>query len=408
MRTTTMLVLSTVILMLAVVHPTTTAQDARRSDQVHAQDRSSFRQASRGTTLQAMLAHVPATLPELDDPDQAIIAYADIAAQLDAFDLEPPDSMTDEGFVEWAATTTGLPFPSPAAQYQRFFREDYGFDLLQTDQTLSISLPPFELSLYRGRFDEREIVRTLRDLGYRPVGADERPILSIRGDYEQDISAPTAYKFSAMNYATILDDGTLAFASAQDALEAVLDVEAGEMPSLAERSDIAALLADVPDDLASVFLIHGSALAYEVPEELLNPDSTETPDIEAIATEIADRSDMPPVVMALLGMTAGGPIQPDDESVALPPDSPDAHAVIALLTLSPEAAGIAAPIIEDRLATGSSTQTDRPYAELFPRRTVEAVPEVPVVLIELTLGEETHRGILMQMLFNRDLGFLAW
>ncbi len=37
-----------------------------------------------------------------------------------------------------------------------------------------------------------------------------------------------------------------------------------------------------------------------------------------------------------------------------------------------------------------------------------AVPGSPVVVIDLTLGESTSRAILMQMLFNRDLGFLAW
>jgi hypothetical protein len=407
MRTRIRLMLATIIvILLAAFGPAVVTLHARRFEAAPAQARSALAQASSGSALQAMLGSVPAELPDLDDPDQAIIAYADIATQLDAFDLAA-EGMTDDGIAAWAAATTGLPLPSPALQYQQSFGEDYGFDLVQVDRTLSIALPPFELSLYRGRFDQARIIQALREVGYTPVGSDARPILSIRGDYEQDISAPTAYKLSAMNYATILDDGTLAFSSAQGPLEAVLEVESGERPSLAERSDMEALGAGLPDDLVSAHIVHGSALAYGVPDELLAPDAAETPDLEAIATEIADQSDMPPIAMALLGFTAGGPVTAGEE-VGLPADGPDARAVIALQMLSDDAATIAAPIIEERLATGSSAQTGQPYAELFPKQTVEVVTGTPVVRIDLVLGEDVSRGILMQLLYNRDLGFLAW
>jgi len=407
MRTRFRLLLATVMVILVAVVPAAPAYEALSSDAVPAPDHASLAQASAGSELQAMLAIVPAELAELDDPDQAIIAYADIATQLAAFDLAAPDRMTDDGVTAWATAITGLPLPSPALQYQRVFGEDYGFDLVQVDQTLSIALPPFELALYRGRFDQQRIVRALREVGYTPVGSDARPILSIRGDYEQDISAPTAYKLSAMNFATILGDGTLAFASALDPLEAVLEVEAGERPSLAERSDMEALGASLPDDLVSAHIVHGSALAYGVPADLLDSDADETPDLEVIATEIAGQSEMPPIAMALLGFTAGGPVTAGEE-VGLPADVADARAVIALHMLSDDAATIAAPIIEERLATESSDQTGQPYAELFPEQTVEAVSGMPVVRIDLVLGEEVSRGILMQLLYNRDLGFLAW
>ncbi len=357
--------------------------------------------------LQAMLGLVPATFPHLDDPELATISYANIAAQLEAVDVTAPGRMDDDAFSEWFAATLGLPVPSHAAQYLQSWREDYGFDLPQADQTLQISLAPFDLSLFRGRFDEQEIVRTLRELGYKPVSNDW-PILAIRDDYEQDISAQTAYKFAAMNYATILDDGTLAFASAQATLESVLDVVAGDAPSLAERSDIAELLPNVPDGLASALLVDGVMLTGGVPEELLELDPEATPDIEAIATEMAEGSDMPPVVTAMLGTTVGGPLQLDDETAPLSSDVPAARAVIVVVMQSPDAAKTAAPVIEERLATAASSATDQPYAELFPERSVEVVPETPVVRIDLTLGEGTQRNILMQMLFNRDLGFLAW
>ena len=357
--------------------------------------------------LRVMLGLVPATFPDLDDPELATISYANIAAQLEAVDVTAPGSMDDEAFSDWSAATLGLPVPSHAAQYLQSWREDYGFDLLQADQTLQISLPPFDLSLFRGDFDEREIVRALRELGYKPVGND-RPILAIRDDFEQDISAQTSYKLAAMNYATILEDGTLAFASAQGILESVLDVVAGDAPSLAERDDIAVLLPTVPDDLASALFVDGTMLTGGVPEKLLEQDPEATPDIEAIAAEMAESSELPPVVTAMLGTTAGGPLELDDETAAFASDIPDAGAVVVVVMQTPDAAETAAPIIEERLATAASSATDQPYAEFFPERSVEVVPETPVVRIELTLGEGIQRNILMQMLFSRDLGFLAW
>lgn len=87
--------------------------------------------------------------------------------------------------------------------------------------------------------------------------------------------------------------------------------------------------------------------------------------------------------------------------------TPPARGVVVLMG-SPDAADIAAPIIEERLAAGASAVTGQPYAEFCPRHTVEAVPQASVVLIDLTLGEGTSRAILMQMLSSRDLGFLAW
>jgi hypothetical protein len=36
------------------------------------------------------------------------------------------------------------------------------------------------------------------------------------------------------------------------------------------------------------------------------------------------------------------------------------------------------------------------------------VPSAPVLVIDLTLGSETRPNILVNMLLNRDLNFLAW
>ena len=373
----------------------------------HAQHSPFAPQQSTDSALGLMLAHVPATLSDLDDPEGANLTYANIAAQLQAVGVTPPDSMDDERSKAWIDATRGLPMAMPAAQFLKVWREDYGFDLFQADQTLQISLPPFDLSLYRGRFNNQEVLGALGDIGYQPVDNDGA-ILSIRGDYEQDVQAQTAYKLAAMNYATILDDGTLAFASALGILEEVLEVQAGERASLAERSDIALLLASAPNDLASAMIVPGSMLVAGIPDQVLDLDPGATPDLAAAATEIAERSGLPPIANVLLGMSVGGPISVDDTATSPVADVPDARAVVIVAMHSPDAAQTAAPIIAERLATQASVVTDEPFAEIFPQRTVEPIPGSPIVVVDLVLGEGTGRDILMRLLFARDLGFLAW
>lgn len=49
-----------------------------------------------------------------------------------------------------------------------------------------------------------------------------------------------------------------------------------------------------------------------------------------------------------------------------------------------------------------------PFSEYFPDHDVRAVPSMPVLIVDLTLGPETPPHILFSMLGARDLGFLAW
>jgi hypothetical protein len=361
------------------------------------------------TALHEMLARVPASLPHLENPAQAIISYADIAAQLDAVGVAPPDSVAAEEFNQWVGATWSLALPMPAARYMSSWHDDFGFDLTEVDQSLSIALPPFDLTLYRGRFNAEEVIRHLEDIRYRPIEVDGHVMVSVRGDFEQDLTAPTGYTLATMNFAVALDDGTLAFASAGAPLAAVLNVAAGQRPSLMDQAGIATMVASAPVDLVSAVLVHGAGLASGVPASLLDVAAEgRTPDISAIATEIAEAGRMPPVAMALLGSTAGGPLEIGDESLALPADTPDARAVALLLMLTPEAADTAAAIVDERLATASSERLGQPFSQMFPERDVRVVPGTSVVLVDLTLGDGLQANILTQMLYSRDLGFLAW
>lgn len=144
---------------------------------------------------------------------------------------------------------------------------------------------------------------------------------------------------------------------------------------------------------------------------LLTPDL----DADALATQMAEAENelrrMPPVVSALVGFTAGGPVAPEPGSDASPtpppPEQPLARAVVELVMYDETAAAAAVPVITKRLATFATAEGER-FADLFPERAVRAVPGEPVVLVELSPGSETHRRALIALLERRDLSFIYW
>jgi hypothetical protein len=355
-----------------------------------------------------MLARVPAVLPGLDMPLDADISYADLATQLATVGVTPPAGVDGPEYDRWFAAIKTLPLPSSAGPYGTFARDDYGFDLLQADRTLMITLPPFSLVLLEGRFDEAAVHQALNTAGYQPVDVDGHELLALRGDLEQDLSAPPAFRMSNMNFAVILDDGTLAFASAGAPLAAVLDVTAGTTPTMAELPGMPDLITNLPAELVAATLVSGANLSGRIPDTYLDAViAGATPDVAAIATEVAATAVMPPVVMAVLGFTAGGPLVIDDAPAELPRGTPEARAVAVLLLPGVAAAQEAGPIVSGRLATGSAAN-ELPYTQVFSTYEVHAVESAPVVVVDLALGTGVAPNILFRMYVKRDLGFLAW
>lgn len=357
-------------------------------------------------SMTGLLGLMPVEPPGLEDPAGAMIAWVDIAAQLEAVGVTPPDAMDDPGFEAWSQATRSLALPGDAASFLRDWRQDYGFDLLQVDQVLSVQLPPFNLAIYRGRLDTAAIVAALDEIGYQRVEVGGHELLSIRGDFEIDIDGPTTYRMAGMNFGVVLDDETVAFSASGAPLAAVLDVAAGRAPSMMELAGVATVVEAAPPDLVSALLVHGTQLAQSIPPAMLDVVGEGTPDLDAIATaaatEIAAANELPPVLMGLLGSTAGGPVEGALAAV------PDARAVAVLLLPDPTTASAAPPVIEERLATGVSAETEQSYTEIFAEWSVSVAAEEPVVVVDFALAEGTPPNILTRMLFARDLGFLAW
>jgi hypothetical protein len=361
-------------------------------------------------SLTAMLGHVPAVVPGLAAPESVNVAYADLAGQLAAVGVTPPDTLDHDGFVafspRWSAATAMLETPGRSREdiLSEDWRASFGFDITQVDQIVEVThlgeSPSFRLTLYRGRFDQAAVRSSLEGIGYRPFDAGGAPAWSVRGDYEWvDPGSGVGrfgYDFGMMNYATLLPDGILAFAPTAAAIEAVLAVAAKNAPALTDRSDVAVLLAHAPADLAWALMVDGAKLAR-------------APELASFfATPPPPPGQLPPVSLALLGLTAGGPLSAFGEATPepLPPGVPAVDLVLALLMGSPADAAAAAPVVEERLATHASRTHDRPFAELFPVRSVRAVPHEPVLLIELSLGVGVPPRTLVNLWYDWDLAFV--
>jgi hypothetical protein len=218
-----------------------------------------------------------------------------------------------------------------------------------------------------------------------------------------------------LNVVAVADDGTLTFGSTRDGVRAALAAAAGTEPSFADRADIAPLLRAAPPGLVSALLVDGELLrAVADPAGAFLGDESPQDFATRIAEEQVEARRLPPVVAALLGRTVG--LLPGDLGMATPVvmPTPSARVVVALSTISPDAAETSATVIAKRLTTGRTpllmirTLTDRPWVELFPQQTVRAVAGEPAVLIELVPAPGVSPFILHTMLFQRIPGFLAW
>ena len=359
-------------------------------------------------------------LPDLPlGRDGAMVTYADVASQTAALGVDAPGAAGDEmGRQRWLAAV--LPLTLPQATSQRWaqpeWREAFGFDLYQVEQAVEYGAPPFGLTVLRGTFDPSELRAAWARGGYQALDLGAGEAYAVREDFAIDFSDPgSRMALGYLNVVAIADDGTLIFGSTRDGVRKALAATAGAEPSFAERADVAPLLRAAPADLVSALLVDGELLrAVADPAGAFLGDDSPEDFATRVAAERAEARRLPPVAAAMLGRTAG--LLPGDFGMATPEamPAPSARLVVALNTMSPDAAETAVVVIAERLATGrpsplmSGEMADRAWAELFPERSIRAVPEEPALLIELTPAPGVRPYLLQEMLFQRMPGFLAW
>lgn len=368
-----------------------------------------------GGEIGALLGVAPAEALFQDAPQ--IVTFADVAAQAAAVGVAPPTVGEDVGRFRSAVAPLAVPRALAQNGSDPAWREAFGFDLGMVDAVAEVGVPPETTLLLRGKFDEAALRAAWERSGYRTVGGDAGAAVVVSLDEEArvDLASPVGrLALASMNNGAILPDGTLAFAPSRTGLRAVLDVVAGRAASLAEAPSVAAVLATAPPDLASGMLLRGDALAAVDPIDAI---VMATPgDLEAVATEIAaemtERARMPPVLLAAIGTTVGGPLPAGAAASGAAENEavPTGRLWGALLMAGDRDADAAVPVIQGRLETGRSSVTDEPYARWLPaeERRVSIVAGAPIVLLDLGLGKDAPPGLWMRLYAARDLGFVAW
>lgn len=359
------------------------------------------------STLASMLSLAP-VLGAPAEIGQTVL-FADIAAQLAAAGLTPPDSIEDnEALGAWiqAISPLGLasPFGTRALQLNRSL---LGFDATDVDQTIELGEPPEMVTLLRGRFDHDAIAAGWKSQGYAMLDLDGIAVASLAEDASIDLDKEiNQLALARMNNAALLPDGTLVYTTTLPLMQSVIDVANGVASSLAERPDIAALLAAAPDELASAMLFSGGLLAVQeqLPPQILDDPSA----IGSFHEEIDATGTISPIVQVLAGITPGGPATYTGGSGTPLAELPPAQVVFRALLAGSGAAASAVGIVDKRLESLDSATTGAGYGELFASWDVRSEQDAPVLDVDLTLAEDVTAGIWLQLIFRRDLLFLAW
>jgi hypothetical protein len=361
-------------------------------------------------SLAAMLQLAPDVLSGVDEAPVQIATYADLAAQTAVAGMSVPTSVDDPNFVPWAFALLPLIMPDALVNYALAvdWHALLGVDLLDIDQSLQVGEPPLVFTLLRGRFDETAIEAAWTSQGYTMLDVDGVVVASLHEDASFDLETDLGrYAFARFNNAAILPDGTLAYSPTLDGMRLLIATAQGTIPSLGDRVDVAALVGAIEEPLASAMLVTGAALQGAT---LLGLDTASgTAVADELATRIAEFSRMPPILMALLGVTPGGPLAQPLSATATPnPDVPPAQFEIALLLPTQAAAETAAEVATERLATGVSYRTGRPLTDYFATWDARVLADPPIVVLELGFAPDVQPRIWLQMIAGRDLPFLAW
>ncbi len=344
------------------------------------------------------------------NPTQAMPVIAgNQRLQADTLDFALPFDMNDdEQMHEWIQGTFNVTLPSSIMR--NVFRPEWdeltGFDITQITTGAEIGEPPSMVTFLRGSFDPTFVQAAQLLGGYKPLEIDGRVVMSLNETDDVDLTnALQAMVLARMNNSTILDDGTLVYASTLELIEQVLAPEA----TLSTLPEIARAMATLDAPLISSALLGPGNFMPGIPVEIFEPQSQDQ--IAAAILAMRDQDPAPIVLAAIAGSTAGGPITLDEIAIDATPDlldlvsQPTSETKFALAYATPDEAQIAAGQIMERLATGSSVVNQQPWSELF--TTWSAVPNPEQSSVLLTIRWSDRPANTLALIYNRDLGFIT-
>ena len=313
------------------------------------------------------------------------------------FDMNNADQMH-----EWIVGMFNVTLPS--FMMTNVFRDDFllntGFDITQIETGAEAGEPPNMATFLRGTFDPVAVQAVQLLNGYKQLEVAGRSVYSLFEDNEIDLTNPiSAMALARMNNSTILDDGTLVYASTLGLIEQVLTPG----PTLIEQPGVMQALNTLDTPLISSAVLGPGNFLPGIPAELFQPSSQD--EIAQAMEALRAQQPAPIVLAAIAGDSPGGPIEFDTRDGASLASQPDSLTKIALVYATPEDAQAAATQIEERLATGFSVRNEAPWSELFADWSAVPKPEQSSVL--LSIKWEGRAGRAVNLVLNRDLGFIT-
>jgi hypothetical protein len=346
------------------------------------------------------------------DPGTGIASELSLIATFSDLDLEtaalgltrPADDADERDIVRWMSRMSGLALPQDMAYFLTDeWKASTGFGPTQISQTIEIGEPPARVAMFSGAFDRETVIGTWIDAGYNEIESDDEiAIYSISEDDSFSLDNPVQRVFlSRRNNVAILGDDLVIFTSTLDLLRSAISSALGEATTLGEAPGVTALFPNTPE-LASGAFVSGGSL------QTLPPIGSSP---EAAATAIAEQQShgqLPPILLALVGVTPGGPLPTGavDEDATPIPTPETATLELSLLMPSADAAQQAIDIIEKRLPTAMSYRINQPLTVYFKSWELSVAEEAPVARISIELQNALPK-LWMDMLFSRDFTFLS-
>lgn len=345
---------------------------------------------------------------------QVLVTYGDLAGQLEAVEVEAPAAPLSQydDFGDYLNALYNLPLGSPVFSFAAAddWYELTGFDITEVTHWVESGEPPSRITLLRGNFDLDRITEAFTGQGYTIESVNGVDVLNGGDDFAIDFERQISRYWPGQSQnVALVDDETLIIAGSRELIEQVLATLDGDTMSIGTLQSVQALVPDELESLAGAMVVTGTSLIGGLdPSLLLDPDINEAT-IVAMQEEIADTKPLPPIRLALLGTTFGGPMPhgEDDPVPTVGPDDPIAQAQIRALFGSREDAEAALPIIEERLKTGASIRAQQPWEELLEGWALEVVGDDGLLVVRLGLPGNIARRVY-EFFYNRDLGFISW
>jgi hypothetical protein len=284
-------------------------------------------------------------------------------------------------------------------------RDDFssltGFEIGQVTSGAEIGEPPSVVSFLRGTFDTAQIQQTQLGLGYQQLDVDGHAVFSLSETDSFDPSVPVQrMALARLNNSTVLDDGTLVYASTLELLRTVL----APAITLASLPPVEQAVNTLDTPLITSALLGPGAFLMSIPPEFFQPENQDEI-VEAIRDQM-DQEPAPIVLTAIAGNTPGGPLpSPDLSSTPELGAGPKSLSKFALVYATPDDATTAAAQIQERLASGFSAYSQQPWTELF--AATEVVPNPDQASVLLTIEWIGRAATTTDLIFRRDLGFIS-